>query len=107
MKKISFQIIDWNRIAKTENSGETGRSYSQTIDYPGLRIRMVEYSAGYLADHWCQKGHIVYCLQGELVNEQANGERFILKGGHELYSLQRHEFTSLQDRKKSKIIDCR
>ena len=81
MKKISFQIIDWNSIAKTINQGETGISISQMTEYPGLRIRIVEYSAGYLADHWCQKGHIVYCIEGEVINEQENGDRFILKKG--------------------------
>lgn len=81
MKKISFQTIDWNQISKTENAGETGHSYSQTIEFPGLRIRIVEYSPGYLADHWCPKGHVVYCLEGELVNEQEHGEKFVLKQG--------------------------
>ncbi|HEY2348627.1 MAG TPA: DHCW motif cupin fold protein [Puia sp.] len=81
MKKISFQTIDWSQITKTEKPGETGCSFSRTIEYPELRIRMVEYSDGYLADHWCQKGHVVYCLEGELLNEQENGEQFILKQG--------------------------
>lgn len=81
MKKISFQIIDWNGLTKTINQGHTGKSISQTIEYPGLRIRIVEYSAGYLADHWCQKGHIVYCIEGEVINEQENGDHFILKQG--------------------------
>ena len=81
MKKISFQIIDWNVLPKSTNQGETGRSISQKIEYPGLRIRIVEYSAGYLADHWCQKGHIVYCIEGEVINEQENGDQFILKQG--------------------------
>ncbi len=81
MKKISFQIIDWNSIPKTINQGETGISISQMAEYPGLRIRIVEYSAGYLADHWCQKGHIVYCIEGEVINEQENGDQFILKQG--------------------------
>src|ERR1700733_7656586 len=81
MKKISFQLIDWSSIPKTLNHGETGRCSLQMIEYPGLRIRMVEYSAGYLADHWCQKGHIVYCIEGEVINEQENGDQFILKQG--------------------------
>jgi mannose-6-phosphate isomerase class I len=81
MKKISFQIIDWSDLPKSINQGETGRSMSQIIEYPGLRIRIVEYSAGYLADHWCQKGHIVYCIEGEVINEQENGDQFILKQG--------------------------
>ncbi len=53
----------------------------QTVQFPGLRIRIVEYSAGYLADHWCQKGHIVHCLEGEFVSELQNGEAFTLTKG--------------------------
>jgi mannose-6-phosphate isomerase class I len=81
MKKISFQIIDWNGLPTKINQGQTGKAFSQMVVYPGLRIRMVEYSAGYLADHWCQKGHLVYCIEGEVINEQENGDRFILKQG--------------------------
>jgi len=81
MKKISFQTIDWSRLPKTIHQGQTGKSISQKIEYPGLRIRIVEYTAGYLADHWCQKGHFVYCLEGEVISEQENGEQHILKQG--------------------------
>jgi hypothetical protein len=81
MKKISFQIIDWGGLPKTISEGKTGRSISQIIEYPGLKIRMVEYSAGYLADHWCRKGHVVYCIEGEVINEQENGDQFIIKQG--------------------------
>ena len=81
MSKIPFSNIDWNKIPKTEHKGESGLAIWQTIQYPGLRIRIVEYSAGYLSDHWCQKGHIVHCLEGELVSEQENGEEFIMKKG--------------------------
>jgi hypothetical protein len=81
MEKIPFQNIDWSSIPKTEHKGETGTAWWQTLQYKGLRVRIVEYSENYLADHWCQKGHIVYCLEGEFVTEQANGEKFILKPG--------------------------
>jgi len=80
-KGIPYQTIDWKLITRTEHKGETGTSYWQTIQLEGLRIRIVEYSAGYLADHWCQKGHIVHCLEGEFVNEQQNGEKSILSKG--------------------------
>ena len=80
-KNISFQTIDWTTIPKTEYKGETGTSYWQTVHFPGLRIRLVEYSKGYFADHWCQKGHIVHCLEGEFVSKLQNGEKFILKEG--------------------------
>ena len=54
--------------------GETGVSSWQTIQFAGLRIRIVEYSSGYLADHWCQKGHIVHCLEGAFTSELQNGK---------------------------------
>jgi hypothetical protein len=64
MSKIEFEIINWSQVEKAEHIGEQGTSFWQTVQKDGLRIRMVEYGAGYLADHWCQKGHIVHCLQG-------------------------------------------
>jgi hypothetical protein len=81
MSQIPFQTIDWSVIEKTEHKGETGTSYWQTIQFPGLRIRLVEYSTGYLADHWCQKGHIVHCLEGEFVSELKSGELVKLEKG--------------------------
>ena len=81
MSNILFQKIDWTSIEKTEHTGETGVAQWQTIQFPGLRIRMVEYSEGYLADHWCQKGHIVHCLAGEFVSELSTGEKFVLAAG--------------------------
>jgi hypothetical protein len=81
MSIIPFQSIDWANIEKTEHPGEKGTSFWQTLQLAGLRIRKVEYSAGYLADHWCQKGHIVHCLEGEFVSELENGERFTLSKG--------------------------
>jgi hypothetical protein len=76
MSNISFQSIDWSSIEKEEHIGETGMATWQTLQFPGLRIRMVAYSAGYLADHWCKKGHIVHCLEGEFITELKTGEHF-------------------------------
>ena len=81
MSQIPFQTIDWSAIEKTEHTGETGTSFWQTMQYPGLRIRPVEYSEKYLADHWCQKGHIVHCMEREFVSEMISGERITLKKG--------------------------
>lgn len=78
---IPFQTIDWSHVPRTEHKGETGLAYWQTMQFAGLRLRYVEYSANYKADHWCDKGHIVYCLQGEVVNELNNGTRSTLKKG--------------------------
>lgn len=80
-QNIPFQTINWPEIPKTEHPGETGTAYWQTVQLPGLRIRIVEYSEGYLADHWCRKGHIVYCLDGEFISESKDGKRSILTQG--------------------------
>jgi hypothetical protein len=77
----SYLAIDWDSVAKEEHKGETGTSFWGTVQLPGLRIRIVDYSPDYLADHWCQKGHIVHCLEGEFENEQESGERTVMTKG--------------------------
>jgi len=81
MYTIPFQTLAWDTIDKVEHKGETGTSFWQTIQLDGLRIRIVEYSENYLADHWCQKGHIVHCLEGSFISELSNGEKFTLTKG--------------------------
>lgn len=81
MNNIPFQMIDWTSIKKEKYDGETGTAYWQTIQFNGLRIRIVEYSEGYLADHWCQKGHIVHCLEGEFISELSTGEEIKISKG--------------------------
>jgi hypothetical protein len=81
MTAVPFQTIDWSIVPVTEHKGETGTAWWRTLQLDGLRVRMVEYSAGYMADHWCQKGHIVHCLEGEFVSELENGGSFTLSAG--------------------------
>ncbi len=81
MYTIPFQLIDWSAVSKQEFAGETGVAFWQTILADGLRIRIVEYSGGYVADHWCRKGHIVHCLEGEFESRMENGEIFRLTKG--------------------------
>jgi hypothetical protein len=81
MSNIPFQTIDWSSIEKVKYKGETGEATWQTIQFDGLRIRLVEYSANYLADHWCQKGHIVHCLEGAFITELSTGEKTLLSKG--------------------------
>jgi quercetin dioxygenase-like cupin family protein len=81
MSNIPFQTINWELIEKIEHKGETGVAFWQTIQFDGLRIRLVEYSSGYLADHWCQKGHIVHCLEGQFISELKTGEKIKLTKG--------------------------
>ena len=81
MYTIPFQTTDWSNIEKTEHKGETGTSYWQTQVVDGLRLRIVEYTPGYSADHWCQKGHIVYCLEGSFNSEMENQKSVVLTKG--------------------------
>ena len=81
MSNIPFQTINWSTIEKVEYKGETGKAFWQTIQLGGLRIRLIEYSNGYLAYHWCHKGHVVHCLEGEFISELGSGERVKLSKG--------------------------
>lgn len=78
MSHIPFQTINWTSIEKVEHKGETGVAFWQTLQLGSLRIRLVEYSKGYLADHWCEKGHIVHCLEGSFITELSTGEKTTL-----------------------------
>lgn len=81
MLPIPFHITDWEQVPVTIHHGEKGVATWRTITYNDLRIRIVEYSAGYLADHWCERGHILFCLEGTLITHLENGEKFELKPG--------------------------
>ena len=74
-------VIDWSTLERTEQAGETGYAYWRTQDFGEVRVRMVEYTPGYVADHWCAKGHVVLCLEGELHTELEDGRTFDLKPG--------------------------
>lgn len=81
MHEIPFGTTDWQSVERTEHQGETGVAHWRTRVFGGIRVRMVDYSAGYLADHWCEKGHILLCLAGELVTELKDGRVFTLRPG--------------------------
>jgi hypothetical protein len=81
MTNIPFGTTDWATIPRTEHAGITGTAYWRTRDFAGIRVRMVEYTSGYLADHWCSKGHILLCLTGELMTELEDGRVFLLTPG--------------------------
>ena len=78
---IPFGTTDWSRIGQTEHKGERGIAYWRTQYFGDIRVRMVEYSPGYCADHWCVKGHVLLCTEGELRTELADGREFVLKPG--------------------------
>lgn len=81
MTSIPFGTTDWSSVAPTEHAGTSGRASWRTVRYGDIRVRMVEYTPGYLADHWCSKGHILLCLEGELHTELVDGRTFVLTPG--------------------------
>jgi hypothetical protein len=78
---IPFGTTDWSAVERTEHKGESGTAIWRTRQFGEVRVRMVEYSAGYKADHWCSKGHILLCLDGELHTELEDGRTFTLRAG--------------------------
>ncbi|MCC7362399.1 MAG: DHCW motif cupin fold protein, partial [Anaerolineales bacterium] len=81
MRNIPFGVTDWNTVEPTEHSGVTGKAVWRTRHFGDIRVRMVEYTPGYAADHWCEKGHILLCLEGRLETELADGRTFVLTPG--------------------------
>jgi hypothetical protein len=76
-----FELTDWSMVEPIEHPGEMGAATWRTVHMGPVRIRMVEYSPGYLADHWCSKGHVLLCLDGELHTELDDGRVFVLSPG--------------------------
>ena len=81
LSDIPFGITDWSTVERTEHRGERGVAHWRTRHFGEIRVRMVEYSPGYLADHWCEKGHVLLCLAGRLDTELADGRIFVLTPG--------------------------
>ena len=81
LNDIPFGTTDWSTVETTEHPGETGVAIWRTRQFGSIRVRMVEYSAGYRADHWCEKGHILLCIAGDLETELADGRTFRLSPG--------------------------
>ena len=78
---LPFGTVDWNEVEVTTHAGVTGEARWRTRRFGDVRVRMLEYSAGYQADHWCSKGHFLLCIDGELETELADGRRFTLRPG--------------------------
>ena len=78
---LPFTVTDWAAVSPSVHPGETGQATWRMLNIGDLRVRMVEYSPGYLADHWCDRGHVLYVLEGELDTELRDGRKFTLKPG--------------------------
>jgi hypothetical protein len=78
---VPFTTIDWSTVSSTEHPGETGTAVWRTVTTGNIRVRMVEYSPGYRADHWCSRGHVILLMEGELVTELKDGSHVRLEPG--------------------------
>lgn len=81
LDNIPFGITEWATVPPTEHDGISGKAFWRTQEFGNIRVRMVEYTPGYLADHWCEKGHILLCLEGRLETELEDGRKFVLTPG--------------------------
>ena len=81
MSGFPFGTTDWSKIEPSEHKGERGIAYWRTRQFGSIRVRLVEYSPDYLADHWCSKGHILFCIEGELLTELRDGRQYVLQPG--------------------------
>jgi hypothetical protein len=81
IEALPFGTVDWNQMEFTTHAGASGEARWRTRRFGEVRVRVIEYSAGYVADHWCSKGHFLLCLEGELDTELADGRRIRLTPG--------------------------
>ncbi len=81
IQDVPFCTMDWSTVEPTVHPGVTGQALWRTLEIGNIRVRMVEYSPGYFADHWCSRGHVLLVLEGELVTELDDGREFILTPG--------------------------
>lgn len=78
---LPFMTTDWNGVPRTEHPGASGVAVWRTVEAGDVRVRMVEYSPGYVADHWCRRGHVLLVLEGELTTELQDGRSVSMTAG--------------------------
>jgi quercetin dioxygenase-like cupin family protein len=81
LSTFPFSITDFSTIEAEIKQGTTGYAEWRTVFRDEIRIRLVTYSPDYSADHWCHKGHIIFCAEGEMETELENGTKHLLKKG--------------------------
>jgi hypothetical protein len=81
MVEPAFGLTDWSQVERVQKTADSGQVLWQTQQFGDVRVRMVEYTPGYVSDHWCTKGHVLLCMEGELVTELEDGRTFTLTPG--------------------------
>lgn len=71
---MHLPVTDRARTLAVTIPGAAGTARARTRQIGDVRLRMVDYAPGYVADRWCAKGHVVYVVAGELtIEHQDNG----------------------------------
>ena len=81
IENVPFCTVDWSKVEPTVHPGETGQALWRTLELGNIRVRMVEYSPGYKADHWCERGHVLLVMEGELVTDLKDGRSVVMTPG--------------------------
>lgn len=98
--ELPFTLTNWDEVDPVVYPGETGEAIWRTLNIGDIRVRVVEYSPGYLADHWCDRGHILYVLEGELTSELKDGRSVVMTPG---MSYQVSDFGDSPHRSRTKV----
>ena len=85
MLSAAMMVTDWSQVTVTEHPGDSGVAIWRTQTFGDIRVRMVDYSPGYAADHWCSKGHVLFCVNGSLEVKIADGKEYVLRAGYSYY----------------------
>lgn len=81
IENVPFCTMDWSKVEPTVHPGESGQALWRTLELGNIRVRMVEYSPGYMADHWCERGHVLLVMEGELTTDLSDGRSFVMTPG--------------------------
>ena len=81
LRGIPFEVTDWESVSAERHAGQTGFAEWRTKQYGDIRVRLIRYSPGYRADHWCAKGHIIFCVHGEMLTRLEDGREFTRRAG--------------------------
>jgi hypothetical protein len=81
IEDVPYTSIDWSRLQPAEQPGQTGSVTSRGVEAGNLRVRLLDFGPGYMADHWCERGHVAYVIDGEVVNELSDGTTSVLSAG--------------------------
>jgi len=84
LENINTQLIDWESTAPIETKGKTGVNTAHEFSSGGYKIRLLVYSSNYESDHWCEKGHIIHCIEGSMMLKIKDRKDIYLSAGKSL-----------------------